>query len=335
MDCIRITVKYVKSKVSKVKWLSQDILCGEASFFVTGSYDVLGEVCVYDGGVDGVVQKVSSLNQLGAVTDLVILNDNNILAASSNGDVSLFNYNHQMQRLTHSHTHSGLHHHTNQSAAACNALSTNQSGLVASVGEDGMLNVMQADDSTAIVSSFETGDSNDISFLTHSTLATVNSAAQLKLYDIRMRHHKLPKPQLQLSLPRLESLHCIDHHAAQPHMVVVAGGSGCMHCFDTRGAGSGDPLVSYGGHGADVWAIKCHPSDNIFSCSQDGSLLQRSMHPSLISGSRDESIKRDVPATDLMPDNNDSINCLDVVGNSLVAGFDSHQVTVFRNLQLF
>ncbi|XP_077862954.1 nucleoporin Nup43-like, partial [Saccoglossus kowalevskii] len=109
-----------------------------------------------------------------------------------------------------------------------------------------------------------------VSYLKQYEVITVSSTGQLKIWDLRQSSSE-PSRTFVLTGERVP-LHCIDKHPNQPHIVATGGQDGVLTIWDMRQ--DTYPVTLLDAHSSDMWEVKFHPSnpDNLFTCSEDGSV---------------------------------------------------------------
>jgi nuclear pore complex protein Nup43 len=228
--------------------------------------------------VDGEPALVSSAAHRGDVSDLLFLEHDNIVTASSCGSVFVYKYDQRLQTVRLHHTFDKLHRYRDGSLhyCPCTAVACRADEMIASVGEDGRLNVLAletARTAPALVRSIEGANScslNAVCFLTQSEIAAVNSVGQFKIWDTRQASDD-PVRIFVLTGERIP-LHCMDPHPAQHHIVATGGHDGTLYLWDMRQEKY--PITLLAAHSSSMWEVHFHPSHptHLFSCSNDGSL---------------------------------------------------------------
>ncbi|XP_013399806.1 nucleoporin Nup43-like [Lingula anatina] len=378
-----VNAKFISQKISKIRWrpTSQKGL-EQSDTFVTGSWDngAANKVCLWtqaEGEKEQLNFSVSrqqppesgprllcEVLHCGDVTDIQFFNHENILVASSTGQVNL--YKHFKNSQTLGVAQSWHVHKNKQSPCPCTSVACRGQDVV-TAGEDGRLNIL-AIGQQAPVRSIEKADScsiNGVNYYKHYEVITVNSSGQLKVYDLRQPEDE-PSRIFLLTGERIP-LHCVDTHPSQPHIVATGGQDGVLCIWDMRQEKF--PVTLLDAHAADMWEVKFHPRypDNLFTCSEDGtvwhwdvtsvshtrtpaqsqgtpgSVQSRTVHhlPATTqpkpSGSNPwltiDASKHRIEVTNLMHGSNFlPINTLDIESNTVICGGDSEAIYVIPNL---
>ncbi|KAK2178261.1 hypothetical protein NP493_550g00028 [Ridgeia piscesae] len=283
--------KFVSQKISKIRWQpTPKHVILPSNIFATGSWDndknhvsvwQLERSTMPDGSAigdrdfgfipDWEPALLTELEHVGDVTDLVFLTAELLLVASSTGTVQVCRYQSNTQRLITSYSWQGLHHNMH-SACACTGLATKIDDTFATVGEDGRLNVMCVEHREPVreINNADSCTLNSACFLKQSEVATVNSTGQLKVWDLREQGEE-PAKVFQPTGEHV-SLHCVDKHPTQQHIVATGGQDGALCIWDMRQ--DRFPVSLLSAHAADMWEVKFHPShpNSLFTCSEDGSV---------------------------------------------------------------
>lgn len=81
-----------------------------------------------------------------------------------------------------------------------------------------------------IIENADSSTINGLVFLRHTEVISVNSSGQLKTYDLRSSSDA-PAQTLSVS-GELTSLHSVDRHPGQPHIVATGSGDGVLGIWD-------------------------------------------------------------------------------------------------------
>ncbi|PIK58556.1 putative nucleoporin Nup43 isoform X1 [Apostichopus japonicus] len=175
---------------------------------------------------------VSQEIHTGDVTDLKFANRNSLLAASSCGTVQSFNVTEDSKKLIPGQKWEGIHH-LEMSNCPCTCMSVSGTD-VATCGEDGRINVLRLDHRKP-VRIIDNADSCSLNAIVHSKtneVITVNSAGQLKVWDVRQDGNS--PVRIFLVTGKKVALHCVDRHPVQPHLVAAGGEDGTLTMWDLR-----------------------------------------------------------------------------------------------------
>lgn len=170
-DQHRVNGTFLSEKISKIRWIPEQYTAPDS--FVTGSWDfqpnsvkvwkLISGTSEYASGDDMADESVpkctAELPVNGDVTGLQFVDADHIVVGSTDGQVTVVNIDRNLarQNLRERVNFGVIHRFDNQVAAACNALATYEH-QVATVGEDGRLNVL-AINQKRLFRSFDAADS--------------------------------------------------------------------------------------------------------------------------------------------------------------------------------
>lgn len=386
MNEIQAIANFVSKKISKVRWRpTSKHVVQKPTIFASGSWDDnenelclwhIEEVAAYDETeemrIEDEPELLGKVAHKGDVTDLLFLEQDIIISASSTGEVSVYKFDQKQQTVTLHHNFGKVHQFSAGSVrnCPCTAVASRGDERIVSVGEDGCLNILALETARTRYDTahrIEAADScalNAACFLTHSEVAAVNAIGQFKIWDIRQ-----PSVEpVRVFVPAGERvpLHCIDVHPTQPHIVAVGGQDGALSLWDMRQ--DRYPVTLVTAHSADMWEVhfhRTHPT-HLFTCSNDGSLWHWDSSdmaafnaaPALLTNTATASkgassssstvsdaaaaanswllgdaARRHLVVKDLLSGASLlSVNSVDVSENCLVCGTDAEQICLIRNL---
>uniref|UniRef100_A0A8C4RC49 Nucleoporin 43 n=1 Tax=Eptatretus burgeri TaxID=7764 RepID=A0A8C4RC49_EPTBU len=366
----RLTVfaKVVTQKVSKVRWQpGNEAVCRVPDVFATGSWDDEAKNRVSLWKLGDTTESVSakhnyadprllcSINHPGDVMDLQFLDQERLVAASSMGTVSIIR-RHSSETLSIAHRWENLHR-LNSETSPCTSVAFNNPDI-ASVGEDGTLNLLRVDTGQRS-RTYEQADCtalNDIMFLSNSELLTVNTFGQLKVWDVRQE--TCEAVQVFSMAGSHSPLLCLDRHPMQGNVVAAGSLQGSLHIWDIRKGSL--PVSILDAHKGPMWEVRFHPTvpNHLFTCSEDGSLWHWALseqgkrsgihgHQQVQSSLSDHASTpinnwvvedptlTNLQITNLLPEGGLSMNSLDIFGQFLVCGSDREAVYVVSQLGVY
>lgn len=172
MPALKVNGSFISEKVSKIRWIPEQYTVPDS--FVTGSWDFpVNSVKVWQLQSNNltddaeIVPKCTASKKIhGDVTGLEFIDANNIAVSSTDGCVRVLHLNRNIGRenLTEEYCQKDAHHFENNVTAPCNALSTFEHNI-ASVGEDGRLNVLNIN-GNAIIRTINNADSCSLTCVT-------------------------------------------------------------------------------------------------------------------------------------------------------------------------
>lgn len=304
-------------------------------------------------------------SHVGDVTDLKFAGHQTLLVSSSCGSVQSFSVADDSKKLIPTQKWEDLHH-LKMSSCPCTCMSVSGTD-VATCGEDGRINVLRLDHRKP-VRIIGDADSCSLNAIIHSKtheVITVNSAGQLKVWDVRQDGNT--PVRIFLVTGKKVALHCVDRHPTQPHLVAAGGEDGTLSMWDLRKEHL--PVTLFDSHESHVWEVKFHPTNpnNLFTCSDDGSVLHWQTKPGLTSSrpstplggfstsgiSSSQSLLHHPSAADagsawissntnmsnidinhVLPSLTMPVNSVDIEGSNLVCGTDGEAIYLVSNVFL-
>lgn len=357
-----LVVSFVGQKISKICWCNHENITSSPTDFITGSYDCLRSLItrwqIPDGNEDSIEPvELATYDTAGSITDLHSISTNQCLYANSNGDVGIIHYDPKSQTFDLLQQWTKLHHYTTTNeSAACTCIAENGNEIVTG-GEDGCLHILQMERSKPVASISQADSSNitGVQYLSNREIVSINTTGQLKLWDIRLG--ELNKPQKVLTLNgNACPLISMDKHPNQPHILVTGHGNGEIGIWDIRQEKS--PVTLIDAHEAEVWEVRFHPvySDNLFTCSQDGScwfwngtnMISEASHMKLLDEETRlqqqdlsssvwlyiDANKHKMDTYSLLPFKKGSINCFDVTMETLICGTDNESIVIVNDIPI-
>jgi len=289
-----LSTKFLGQKVSAVKWMSSQ---QGAKRLLTGSWDdrvnhltlwsvpyVRNEHSEHGGHADSIEPiELSHIPMRASITSLAKgSNDREAIVSTGDGKVHVVDILHG-STLEIRHTWDGLH----TAGCACTALETRSPDFkIASAGEDGRIHILHLDQGEPVRT---WGDGfgatvNDVAFRSQSEFFSVNSMAQLQLWDVREKGVvNTFRFENSADDGALQELHSVCVHE-QGNKVATGDNCGVLNIWDMRMAATElveFPESSVQCHTSELWNIQFHPihTDHVFTASEDGKLLWWNTNP--------------------------------------------------------
>ncbi|KAK0094826.1 hypothetical protein PV326_009889 [Microctonus aethiopoides] len=337
---------FTSEKISKIRWKREDF--SEAKSFITGSWDnPVNHIThwTFQTNDDDETYPVNISSHLfqGDVTEIQFINTTCFVASSSIGSVKLLQIEDNpylpLKELT---IWENIHQFKTSEQASCTALATFKQDI-ATVGEDGKINLLTAQQKTP-VRTIENADSCSlicIDFLRHNEIITSNTRGHMKLWDLR-NHQDIPATTFMLPDQLKTEATSIAHHPTQRHIVAAGGGDGGLSVWDLRQ--STFPRSQLLAHSHAVSEVLFHPDrpDNLFTCSMNGELwrwnsaqsskLKSDTTDSHWLATRGPNAKVDI--TQLCTPIHKPINSIDIDRTTLLCGCDNEAMYVVRDVSL-
>lgn len=166
---LKVNGNFISEKVSRVRWIPEQYSVADS--FITGSWEFpensvkvwklssSSDFSTADDQPEAIPKCTSNLAFAGDVTGLEFVDADHVVVSSSHGFVSVVHINRNKieDSLSERYRFKGLHRFGNGVGASCNGLATFEHN-VATIGEDGRLNVL-AVNGTQVVRSYTKPDS--------------------------------------------------------------------------------------------------------------------------------------------------------------------------------
>lgn len=370
--------KFVYKKVNKVRWRPSTTASGHiyGSHFLSGSWDDTdNSVSLWswcpgsnrggDNSSENVLEEpdlVANFDHaaMGDVNDIQFLNPDFAVVASSSGVVTLLRLNRDLaaDTLTSGWTLQQISKWDNLHGGgfSCNGLSCFGEN-VASVGDDGCVNVVSANSSLPI-RTYPEADScilTSVLFTKADELIVGNMRGQLKIWDLRTSEG--PASTCVLSSEQV-GITTLTKHPTQSHVICTGSEDGMLAFWDLRK--EKHPVTLLAAHSGPVSEVQFHHQqpENVFSCSQNGEVLHwnganiNNKPTASIFGQsgntappvstlstnlacpwlNSEAVKNRVEVENLMMKQPLPLNSLDTIGNSIVFGGDNEAVYVIPDI---
>lgn len=282
---VKINNSFVSEKISRIRFLQENL--NETNKFITGSWDsrknYLRLYAITSNEDEEFSPVCLAKHQTKAdVTGLELLGADHIFVSSSDGNLALFQLSPDRDNLREVAAFPGLHKFQDGSEAACTGISIFEEN-VASVGEDGSLNIVSAAAKTLIkaLSSVDSCSLTCVAFVNHKEVLTGNRMGIIKVFDIRTDEQQ-PTVSMAVSCEddkKSNALMSLASHPTQNHIILCGSEEGSLSVFDLR-----QPLfpASYlMAHSSAICEIAFHRTEpsKLFTASENGELWQWNTMP--------------------------------------------------------
>jgi len=326
-----ICAKFISKKVRKIRWKPRDNFGNpNPDYFLTGTWDDQENLislwhCPSNENCEPTL--VSSIPVASDVNDLHFYDKSTFAAAMGNGSVKMIRI--QGQSMQEIAEFQNIHHYRGSKAPCTSVVS--QSTEIASVGEDGKLNLMKVNNNKP----YRTieADScciNAAIFSSQHEILTANSRGMMKMWDLRSASNKAVQTA-SLAEDSEVGAFSVDRHPFQGHIIAVGSYDGMLTIFDMRKYQV--PVTVLAGPDSCLTEVRFHPdkADHLFSSSESGAVwhwstnqtkaITTNFSPNVwLSGdlaTQQLDIKEVLPTLPL------AINSLDVSGERLICGGDN------------
>uniref|UniRef100_A0A915KWZ6 Nucleoporin Nup43 n=1 Tax=Romanomermis culicivorax TaxID=13658 RepID=A0A915KWZ6_ROMCU len=303
-DSLNFCRQFVGRKIKKVVWQATSNNFDQSKsnaawnsktddYFASGSWDdgSNNEVAIYrvetapdcrqsEGtetifGEEKRFVKCASFLTSADVMDLDYITSDKLIYCSSEGDLTLLNYNQANSQLKRINRWTKLHD------GCCTALSVFGEEIV-TVGEDGRLNFVNLskmnDAKTSSISNLcedkkPYSPFYSINRLGKNEIIAGNSLGQIMVVDLRSENGENFLPLVLPCLNRTGAATALEKHPAQPHLLIAGYQSGDAGFWDLRSPNI--PVFVSSAHSGPIWRAKFHPyyCNNFFTCGEDGRLI--------------------------------------------------------------
>lgn len=358
MDKIKVNGSFVSEKISKIRWLPEPY--ADADKFVTGSWDSSVNnlkvwALVKNQYSDDCVPKCcDKLEYTADITGLEFIDNDNIVASSSEGFLSLVNINRNVDAniLTERKRTNVLHKFASGDTSPCTGISVFDKDI-ATVGEDGRLNILSSNGMNVLreIKNADSCSLTTVSFVNHKEILTGNRMGVIKLFDIRNNNND-PASTFLISCEddrKSNCVTCITYHPTQKHIILSGSEEGSITVWDLRQLNFPASYLSAHSHAiTEIGFHKTQPT-KLFTSSENGELWQWNqdsinMRPTLdtqLQVTETENInpwlngeraKNKINVTALITGIRKAINTFDAQGSQIICGCDSEAVYYIENM---
>ncbi|XP_013149382.1 PREDICTED: nucleoporin Nup43 [Papilio polytes] len=275
-----VKVTFVSQKIKKIRWIPEDY--AEAQCFFTGSWDdEINDIKVWvlDYINDNEVKYPKEASKFvveGDVTEIQFTGKNVIAVSTSDGKVRLLQISEYERKtpLKEVFIWNNLHKIARQ-ACSCTTLATME-GDIASVGEDGNINILNSrrGDITRTITEADSCSLHSVCFIKHNEIITGNFRGHMKIWDLRSPDNK-PTNSFLFGGDQLATT-CIINHPTQPYYILAGSESGAIAIWDLRMNTFPSALK---GHSYGVTEMRFHPENpnKLLTSSLSGELWEWNM----------------------------------------------------------
>lgn len=234
-------------------------------------------------------------------------------------------------------------------AAVCTAISV-YGKEVATVGEDGRLNIIDTQAHLAIRRSLEADSLSLLSvlYVNPQEVLVANRMGVIRMFDIRSNAEATPAAFMTSCEDEKRSnyVSCLTSHPTQPHIVLAGSEEGSITVWDLRNPGY--PASYLSAHNSPITDIGFHRSDpsKLFTAAEIGELWMWSQNASLAVTSgmepsntdnsnpwlNGERAKNRISVTSLISDLRKAINSFDSQSSKIMCGSDSEAFYFVDNI---
>ncbi|XP_034660950.1 nucleoporin Nup43 [Drosophila subobscura] len=355
MSFPKVSSHFVSEKISAVRWLPEQL--HQSDRFVTSSWDMdhnfvrlyrLQSNQYADTSVDYIPRCNDKVAMEADVTAMEFVDKNTLAVSCADGHLSLMNVQRaveedQLQRTARSER---LHYfrYSNKSAP-CTGLSV-YGGDIATVGEDGCVNIMNASNVKQVKRTIEADSMSLLSvcYISQQQLVTANRMGIIRVLDARAATGAQPKLSIGVASEDEKSsnfVSALSTHPMQQHILLCGTEEGSITVWDLRNLEC--PASYLSAHDSPITDIGFHRKDpsKVFTAAEAGEVWmwtenkligERNLQDgssAWLSGDRVRSL---INVDGVLTKIRKSINSFDTNGSRLLCGSDTEAVYLIDNI---
>ncbi|KAJ8934095.1 hypothetical protein NQ318_004976 [Aromia moschata] len=307
---------FVSEKINKIRWRPDPF--DNSHYFITGSVDNdVNHIKLWDFHENQEEDDiypflVSTFPYCGDVTEIQFLNADYFVTSSSSGSMAKI-------RLYEND--------------------------IATVGEDGTINLLTAQSQNAVrtIANADSSSIHCVIFLKHNEILTSNLRGQMKVWDLRSSSDK-PQSTFMLSGDQVTPT-SLTYHPTQRHLIIAGDDLGALTTWDLRQ--NTYPVNVLNAHEGAISEVQFHSDypDHLFSCSYSGEIWHWSAKTDavpLIGIENNETnvwltsddVKSKLEVFTLMPTLGKPINTLDLNRNKVICGCDNEAIYLINGITI-
>ncbi|XP_053950590.1 nucleoporin Nup43 [Anastrepha ludens] len=349
----RVNTFFVSEKISKIRWLPEKLEATER--FLTGSWEMPTNFVrlwrlqpnQYADDYSDFVPRCSDKQAFNSdITGVEFITNDLPVVSCADGRITILQIKRAVEDdLLQQKVQSDVLHKFNASgtAAPCTAISVFEKDI-ATVGEDGRLNIVDANDIRKVLRSIE-ADSISLTALKYVNpreVLTANRMGVIRLFDVRAAADEVAITAFMTSCEeekRSNYVSALTSHPTQPHIVLAGSEEGSITVWDLRQPGF--PASYLSAHTSAITEIGFHPREpsKLFTAAENGELWlwkqQSSISISDIEPIGAENVnpwlngeraKSRINVTSLISNLRKSVNTFDASGSNIICGSDSEAI---------
>ncbi|XP_030370580.1 nucleoporin Nup43 [Scaptodrosophila lebanonensis] len=353
-----VTTYYISEKVSQVRWLPE--LQQQSDRFVTGSWDIaknyvrlwrLQQNPYVNQNVPIVPCCHDKVSMEDDVTGMEFVDKNTLAVGCGDGHLSVLKVQRavekdQIQRKARSELLHYFKSANTSRSASCTGVATFGTDI-ATVGDDGRLNVVNADNLQQVKRTIEADSVSlfAVVYANHQEIFTANGMGVVRMFDARASNEAQPNIAFVVGCQdekNFNGVSCMTTHPMQKHILLCGSEEGSISVYDLRNLRY--PASYLGAHNSRITDIAFHPKDptKLFTAAESGEVWLWSEQKSLINASEEqedycawlcgERVSDLVKVKGVLSNVCKPINSIDVHGMRLVCGSDAEIVFLADNV---
>lgn len=350
----KVAAHYISEKVSKVRWLPEQLQ--QSDRFVTGSWDMDNNFVrlwrlhpnPYDQNVDHTPRCNDKVSIEGDVTGLEFVTNDTLAVSCADGHLSILNVQRaveddQIERRARSER---LHEFKcSKTSAPCTAIAVYGTD-VATVGEDGCVNVLNANNLKQVKRTIDADSMSllAVSYVSQQQLVTANRMGVIRMFDTRIGSEGQPKIAFMAACQDAKNCNYVSSmatHPMQQHVLICGSEEGSITIWDLRNLEY--PASYLSAHNSPITDIGFHRKDpsKLFTAAEAGEVWmwsenkthfdpsQQDAKSPWLTGDRVGSL---VNVDGVLTNIRKAVNSFDVHGTRLVCGSDTEAVYIVDDI---
>ncbi|XP_050341022.1 nucleoporin Nup43 [Bactrocera neohumeralis] len=355
----RMNTFFVSEKISKTRWLPDNLQASER--FLTGSWDMPSNFVrlwrlqqnQYADDYNEFVPRCSDKQSFDSdITGIEFITIDLAVVSSSDGRITIVEIKRAVEDdILQQNAQSEVLHKFNASgdAAPCTAVSVYEREI-ATIGEDGRLNIISANDVNQIRRTLE-ADSialTAVKYVNPHEVLTANRMGVIRMFDTRATDEEVAVTAFMTSCEderRPNYVSALTSHPTQPHIVLAGSEEGSITVWDLRQPGY--PASYLSAHKSAITEIGFHHREpsKLFTASECGELwlwqqqsnmsitnMEKPVAENVNPWLNGERAKNRINVTCLISNLRKSINTFDASGTKLICGSDSEAIYLIDNI---
>ncbi|XP_068156843.1 nucleoporin Nup43 [Drosophila tropicalis] len=350
-----VSIHYVSEKISKVRWVPEQLQQSER--FISGSWDMSKNfVRIWrlqsnqhqfdnpDVSLDFTPRCNDKIAMQDDVTGLEFVDHNTLAVGCADGHLSLFNVQRAVEedKLQFQARSERLHSlKRSDRSAPCTAIAAYGSD-VATVGEDGVLNVLSANNLKQVKRSIDADSISlfAVAYVNQHELVTANRMGVLRMFDTRLSSEAQPKIAFMAACEDDKASNFVSAltvHPMQQHILMCGSEEGTVTVWDLRNLAY--PASYLTAHNSPINDIRFHSKDpsKLFTAAEGGEVWlwsenkvlndthQKEGNSAWLSGER---VRTLIDLGGVLTNTRKSVNSFDVHGSRLVCGSDTEAIYI-------
>ncbi|XP_034487940.1 nucleoporin Nup43 [Drosophila innubila] len=350
----KVAAHYISEKVSKVRWLPEKLQQSER--FVTGSWDMDNNFVrvwrlhsnTYAQNIDHIPRCTDKVSMEGDVTGLEFVSNDTLAVSCADGHLSILNVQRaveedQIERTARSDR---LHEFKcSNTSAPCTAIAVYGTD-VATVGEDGCVNVLNANNLKQVKRTIDADSMSllAVSYVSQHQLVTANRMGVIRMFDTRISSEGQPKIAFMAACQDAKSSNYVSAmatHPMQQHILICGSEEGSITVWDMRNLEF--PASYLSAHSSPITDIGFHRQDpsKLFTAAEAGEVWMWSENKTHIDPAQQDGknawlsgdrVRALVNVDGVLTNIRKAVNSFDVHGSRLVCGSDTEAVYIVDDI---